>query len=55
MLARLLGSEEEKGCMTLTPGVNVIIRFFFVAEDKAKLDRVFVPGNHFPVKSNIGW
>jgi hypothetical protein len=36
MLARLLVSDEEKGCMTLTPGVNVIKRFFFVAEDKAE-------------------
>jgi hypothetical protein len=33
----------------LTLGVNVTKLFSFVADDEAKLSRVFVPGNHFPV------
>jgi len=33
----------------MIPGVNVIKLFSFVADDEAKLARVFVTGNHFPV------
>jgi hypothetical protein len=40
---------QEKSFMRLTPGVNVIKLFFFVADDEAQLARVFVPGNLFPV------
>jgi hypothetical protein len=40
---------KEKSFIRLTPGVNVIKLFFSAADDKAKLDRVIVPGNHFPV------
>jgi hypothetical protein len=35
--------------MFQTPGVSVIKLFSFVADGKAKLARVFVPGYHFPV------
>jgi hypothetical protein len=42
-------TEREKRFIRLTPGVNVLKLFFFVAEEKAKQARAFVPGNHFPV------
>ena len=42
-------SNKEKSFKTLTPGVNVIKLFFYIADVEAKYARVFVLGNHFPV------
>ncbi len=40
---------DEELFLRLSPGVNVIKLFFIVANDKAKLARVFAPGKYFPV------
>ncbi len=44
-----VSDEEIKLFMGLTPGVNVIKLFFFVANDEAKQARVFARGKNFPV------
>jgi hypothetical protein len=40
---------KKKSFIMLTPGVNVIKPFSFIADDEAKLARVFITGNHFSV------
>ncbi len=36
LFVQSVSSEEEKGFITLAPGINVKKLFFFVADDEAK-------------------